>query len=139
MESGHCLVSCYLLQYARRNGKVMLMGWFRRVLGIGPAKGTGDQAIIITLDGMSLPDEVYEQYDTATLEEKLEEALSGLGECDGAEHGERNTQIFLYGPNAEAMFRAVEPTLLGYPLAASARVILRAGPPGSPQREVRLP
>ena len=104
-----------------------------------PVKEPEDQAVIVTLDGTSLPDDVYEQYDTDTLEQLLTEALGNLGECDGVEHGESNTQIFLYGPDAEAMFRAIEPTLRAYPLAALARVIVRYGPPGAPQREARLP
>lgn len=98
-----------------------------------------EHAIIITLDGMSLPSDVYEQYDTVTLEEKLSEALGDLAECDGAEHGDRETRIYLYGSDAEAMFKAVEPILLAYPLAASAHVALRFGSPGAPQRTVRLP
>jgi hypothetical protein len=77
------------------------------------------------LDGTSLPSDVYEQYDTVTLEEQLSEALGDLAECDGAEHGDRETRIYLYGSDAEAMFKAVEPILLAYPLAASAHVALR--------------
>ena len=117
------------------------MGWVSRLLGRdkAPTQDNGEQAVIITLNGTSLPDEVYEQCDTATLEEQLEEALGGLGECDGTEHGESDTRVFLYGSDAEAMFRAVEPVLLAYPLAATATVIIRLGPPGAPERNVRLP
>lgn len=115
------------------------MSWFSWLRGKRPSNGGIDQAIIITLDGTSLPQQVYDEYDIATLEEQLEESLGDTGECDGAEHGERDTRIFLYGSNAESMFRAVEPTLLACPLAASARVLLRFGPPGAPQREIQLP
>jgi hypothetical protein len=112
--------------------------WFSKLFG-KPGAENEDQAVIITLNGTALPDEVYERYDTSTLEEQLAEALGELGECDGAEHGEGTSRIFLYGPNAEAMFRAVEPTLLNYPLAASARVRLRFGAPGATEREIQLP
>lgn len=115
-----------------------MVSWLNRILGKSDAK-SADQAVIITLKGTSLPDEVYEQYDTSRLEDQLTEALGRLGECDGTERGETDTRIFLYGPDAEAMFRAVEPTLLSYPLAATARVLLRAGPPGAPERDVSLP
>ncbi|HEX4736143.1 MAG TPA: hypothetical protein VH331_01135 [Allosphingosinicella sp.] len=114
------------------------MGWFNKIFGKAVTEPE-DHALVITLDGTSLPVEVYEQCDTSTLEDKLQEALGDLGECDGTEHGERDSRIFLYGSDAEAMFRAIEPTLLTYPLAASARVLLRSGPPGAPEREVRLP
>jgi hypothetical protein len=114
------------------------MGWLNKVFGKASAKSE-DQAVIITLNGTSLPAEVYEQCDTSTLEDQLTEALGDLGECDGTEHGERDSRIFLYGSDAEAMFRAVEPILLNYPLSASARVLLRSGPPGAAEREVTLP
>ena len=114
------------------------MGWLNKVLGKASGQ-SADQAVIITLNGTSLPAEVYEQCDTSTLEDKLTEALGCLGECDGTEHGERGSRIFLYGSDAEAIFRAVEPILLKYPLAASARVVVRSGPPGAAEREVALP
>ena len=98
-----------------------------------------DQAVIIILNGTSLPDEVYENCDTSTLEDLLQESLGDLGECDGTEHGPQDSRLYLYGSDAEAMFRAIEPTLLAYPLAATANVIIRSGSPGAPEREVRLP
>ena len=114
------------------------MGLFKKVFGKASAKNE-EQAVIIILNGTSLPDEVYQECDTSTLEDRLAEALGDLGECDGTEHGEHDSRIFLYGRDAEAMFRAIEPTLLNYHLAASAHVILRSGPPGAAEREVRLP
>jgi hypothetical protein len=114
------------------------MGWFKRIFG-KTTRGGRSEAVIITLNGTSLPAAVYEKYDTSTLEDLLAAALGGLGECDGTEHGERDSRIFLYGVDAEAMFLAIEPILLRYPLAASARVLLRSGPPGAAEREVRLP
>lgn len=114
------------------------MGWRDKLFGKA-AKVDQDQAVIITLNGTSLPDEVYERYDAGMLEEQLLDALGGLGECDGVEHGEHDTRIFLYGSDAEAMFRAVEPTLRAHPLAASAVVVVRRGPPGASQSEISLP
>ena len=114
------------------------MGWLDKILGKTSAKSE-DQAVVITLDGTSLPDEVYEQCDTSTLEDQLTDALADLGECDGTEHGERDTRIFIYGSDAEVMYRAVEPILLNYPLAAKARVQLRSGSPGAAEREITLP
>ena len=114
------------------------MGWFDKLFGKASVKSE-DQAVIITLNGTSLPDVVYEQCDTSTLEDQLAEALADLGACDGTEHGERDTRIFIYGSDAEAMHRAVEPILLNYPLAASARVLLRSGSPGAAEREITLP
>ncbi|MEU8121281.1 hypothetical protein AB0C21_21445 [Spirillospora sp. NPDC049024] len=52
-------------------------------------------------------DAVYE------LEDRLEAALAaaGSGELDGHEFGAGNAQIYLYGPDADALFRSVEPLL----------------------------
>ena len=116
------------------------MSWIGRLLGGGDSKqNSADQAVIITLDGQSLPDKVYEDCDTSTLEDLITEAVGDLGECDGTEHGPTASRVFVYGRDAEAMFRAIEPTLRQYPLASRARVVLRQGAPGASEREVQIP
>lgn len=100
-----------------------------------------DQAVFVYLDGQSLPDEVYEEHDLATLEDQLSEVLEerSLGELDGNEIGPDEAVLFMYGPDAEAMFSGIEATLRSYPLCSNARVVIRQGPSGAPQREIRLP
>ena len=116
------------------------MGWLDRLFRMKPSTQAGEkeQAIIIALDGTSLPDEIYEQYDTSTLEDLLSVALGEIGECDGAEHGPGGSRIYIYGADAEAMFNSIESVLREYPLAAGARVTIRSGPPGARQRDIRL-
>ena len=99
------------------------------------------QAVLVYLDGLGLPDEVYEACDTSTIEDLLIPVLeaTGMGEFDGTESGPAETCLFMYGPDAEALFVAVEPVLVGYPLCSGARVIIRRGGPGAPERELRLP
>lgn len=99
------------------------------------------QAVLIHLDGTNLPAEVYEQYDLMTLEMRLMELLEGqdLGEFDGNEIGPGEATLFFYGPDADALFSAVEPVLTAYPLCRNARVVLRRGGLGSPESEFRLP
>jgi hypothetical protein len=100
-----------------------------------------DQAVFVYLDGQSLPDEMYEEHDLLTLEDELggvlEERL--LGELDGNEIGPEEAVLFMYGPDAEAMFSGIEATLRAYPLCRNARVVIRQGPSGAPEREIRLP
>ena len=84
----------------------------------------------------SLP--FYEECDTSTLEDLLIKAVGASGEVDGTETGPTETKVFLYGPDAEKMFTQIEPVLNSYPLCADARVIIRQGKPGSPQREIIL-
>ena len=65
------------------------------------------QAVLIHLDGISLPDVIYEQHDLATLEEELIGVVEGRapGECDGNEIGPAETTLFLYAADAAALFR----------------------------------
>ena len=105
-----------------------------------PAGQAGEQAVIVRLPGSGLPDEVYEHYDLSTLEYQLIDAVdgAGCGEYDGHEFGPAGTTLYLYGPDAEVLFAAIEGTLRAYPLCQNARVEIRYGPPGSPQREVAI-
>jgi hypothetical protein len=87
--------------------------------------------VIVHLIGSGLPDETYQDYDLATLEDRLIEVVahSESDEYDGNEFGEGETILYLYGPNAETLFSAIEGTLRGYPLCQNARVVIRHGPP----------
>jgi hypothetical protein len=98
------------------------------------------QAVLVHLDGAGLPDHIYRDNDLATIEDRLVEVIeqSGLGEFDGNEIGPGETTLFMYGPDAERLFAAIEQTLRGYPLCQGARVEIRRGGPGAQQREVRL-
>lgn len=100
-----------------------------------------EQAVLLYLDGLSLPKETYEEYALATLEDQLIEAIESqsLGEFDGNEFGPNGTVLYMYAPNAEALFAGIEPILLAYPLCQNARVIVRQGGPGSQSREILLP
>ena len=94
-----------------------------------PAKPGGSAAgeVLIELDGIHLPAPVYKECDIGTLENRLEEVLEGgeHGELDGHERGPENTTVFLYGSDAEALFRVMEPVLRVYPLCRGARVTIR--------------
>jgi hypothetical protein len=98
------------------------------------------QAVLVHLCGTGLPDDVYESCDLATIEDQLTEVISqqALGEFDGNEVGPTESTLFMYGPDAERLFAAIEPVLRGYPLCQRARVEIRRGGPGAPTRVVRL-
>jgi hypothetical protein len=99
------------------------------------------QAVAIYLDGASLPDEVYEQSDVNVLAGAIGAALENgtLGELRDYWEGSTETALYLYGPNAERVFAAVEPVLRGYPLGQNARVVIRPGTKGAEPREIRIP
>ena len=104
---------------------------YRHEIAATPAKaaGDGDGALLIELDGVHLPERIYRDCDLGTLENRIEQILEtgGLGELDGHESGPESTVLFLYGADAEALFRAVEPLLRDYPLCRGARLTIRQG------------
>lgn len=99
------------------------------------------QAVLVFLDGAGLPDWVYEQYDVATLEEQLIAVIqaAGVGEFDGSDFGETEVILYMYGSDADALFRIIAPVLVAYPLCQNARVVIRSGGPDAVGREVQLP
>ncbi|AQU86465.1 hypothetical protein B0W47_02240 [Komagataeibacter nataicola] len=97
------------------------------------------QAVIITLNNNGLPPEVYEEYDLCTLEDEIEDVLGDAGVLDGHEFGPEAAQIFLYGPDAEAIFRLIEPVVKAYPLCAKGSVEIRPGDENTESRIVQLP
>ena len=105
-----------------------------------PSPRPAEEAVLIRLDGTSLPPSVYEQHDLATLEEQLRAVIArgDLGEYDGDETGPGETTVYLYGRDAERLFAGIEATLRANPLCRNAQVTIRRGPPGAAQREVRL-
>ncbi|MEO8458348.1 MAG: hypothetical protein ABI559_11095 [Chloroflexota bacterium] len=87
-----------------------------------------------------MPSEVYEKYDLATIEDSLVKIMNeqSLGEFDGTEMTPKEAILFMYGPDAEALFKGIEDTLRDYPLCKGARVVIRSGPSGAPERQVNL-
>jgi hypothetical protein len=121
------------------------MGFLARLFGRklptpAPTTDAAQQAVLVYLDGLRLPPAVYAQYDVATIENRLVEAIQRdhLGEFDGNKVRDQTTVLLMSGPDAERLYAGIEPTLRNYPLCQHARVVIRKGGPGSPQREVLL-
>ncbi len=74
------------------------------------------------------------------LEDRLEAAISGagVGEFDGNEIAVdlSDGSLYMYGPDAEALFAVVRPVLATAECLRNVRVLLRFGPPedGVPER-----
>jgi hypothetical protein len=111
----------------------------RSIFGQKSAAPPSEQAVIVHLD-CGLPEHVYQQYDLATIEDRLIKVIKReqLGELDGNEVGPDEATLYMYGPDAERLFAGIESTLREYPLCQGARVEIRRGAPGAPLREVRL-
>jgi hypothetical protein len=65
-------------------------------------------------------------------------AESGAGEFDGHEVGEGEYLLFLYGPDADELFDAVEPLLSRQPWPGGASAVKRYGPPGAAEVRVTI-
>jgi hypothetical protein len=115
------------------------MGLFDRLLK-KKAPSKSEECVLIYLDCVNLPAQVYEEYDLATLEEQLATIINrnGAGEWDGNELGEDTARIFTYGPDADRLYRVMEPVLKSHPLCQNARIVIRKGGPGAPQTQVQL-
>jgi len=110
------------------------------IFGQKSATPRSEQAVIVHVDSTGLPEHVYEQYDLATIEDRLIKVIKEdqLGEFDGNEVGRDEATLYMYGPDAERLFAGIESTLREYPLCQGARVEIRRGAPGAPLREVHL-
>ncbi|OCB57179.1 hypothetical protein A5722_12025 [Mycobacterium vulneris] len=74
------------------------------------------------------------------VEDQLRQVINahpGLGEVDGNEVGSGTAVIYLYGPNAETLWQAIEPTVRALQPAPTT-VIVRPGEPGTPSREIMI-
>jgi len=99
------------------------------------------ERITIWLDGITLPDEVYERFSTDVLADEIEAAMlfDPTAEIRGSWRGPRETSIYIHGADAERLFEAMEPVLLANPACQNARVVVRDGNPVLNPREIRLP
>ena len=105
-----------------------------------PPTAGPEQAVLVYFD--------YGSTDLSALfavEEALERVIADAkaGELDGNEiatDGSDGT-LFMYGPNADALFAAIHPTLEAAPFMQGARVVLRYGPADAdvPERTLTLP
>lgn len=99
------------------------------------------ERVTVWLDGITLPDEVYEDFSTDDLADQIEAAMAfdTRAEIRGSWQGPRETSLYIHGTDAERLFSALEPVLLASPACQNARVIVRDGNPSLGPREVRLP
>ncbi len=98
------------------------------------------ECVAVYLDGVGLPDAVYDATNIEVLADRLEEALAGgIGEIRGSRAGATETSIYMFGPEAEALYGRIAPVLHSYPLCQNARVVIRRGPPELSPRTIRVP
>ena len=96
------------------------------------------QCVAVFLDGVTLPDEVYETLDFDGVVCDLGTA-AGDASYRGFWQGAEETGLFFFGPDADALFARVEPVLRRLPIGQNARVVVRYGKPTLHPRELRIP
>ena len=96
------------------------------------------QCLAIFLDGISLPNEVYETLDFDAVVSAIG-AAAGPASYHGFTQGNEETGMFFFGSDAEDMFARVEPVLRELPIGQNARVVIRHGKKSLNPREVRMP
>jgi hypothetical protein len=116
------------------------MALFEKIFGSQqtPATPQPEHSIVISLMGEGLDEAVYRSCDTVTLDGLLTKALGVHGVVSSTESRATETLLFLYGRDSEAMFTLISPVLNSYPLCKGAKVVLRAGPAGSQEREITI-
>jgi hypothetical protein len=99
------------------------------------------ECIALFLDGVNLPDEVYEQSDIDALADMMFDALDRgkVGTIRSCWVGPEETAVFMFGPDAEQMDQALTPAITSYPLCQNARVVVRHGKESLSPREYRIP
>ena len=98
-----------------------------------PSRPGEEEAVLIRLEG--------EDFDIMLqISDKLTEVIerTKVGMFDGNEIGGDETVLFMYGPDAELLFKHIEPILRDDEFCRGAKAIIRWGGPGAPQREVTL-
>ncbi len=61
-----------------------------------------------------------------------------VGEYDGNEVGQGEFTMYMYGTDADVLFRSIQPVLQRSPLTHGGYAIKRYGPPEEEVREVRM-
>ena len=74
------------------------------------------------------------------IEDPLIEVIerSGVGEFDGNVMGPDGAVLYMYGPDADAIWNAIEPVVRAARLGPGSYVVKRYGDPGAPESRVEL-
>ena len=92
-----------------------------------------EHAVLIRITSLTDPNSGLD-----LIEDPIIEAIesAGVGEFDGNEIGPDGATLYMYGPDADALWSAVDSAVSGTGLGSGSHAIKRYGPPGA--REVRV-
>ena len=100
-----------------------------------PSTPSVEHAVLIRIASLSDPGAGLD-----LVEDPIIEAIAraGVGEFDGNEIGPDGATLYMYGPDADALWSAVEAAVRRSPLGAGSYVVKRYGPPGARESRVEL-
>ncbi|CAK9041845.1 Probable protein kinase UbiB (Ubiquinone biosynthesis protein UbiB) [Durusdinium trenchii] len=81
-----------------------------------------NEGIAVYLNGVDLPDEVYDACDFDTVVSEFDRLMGDKGAYRGYWQGSRETGVYCYGASYQEMKAAIDPFLNSYPLCQRARV-----------------
>jgi hypothetical protein len=108
-------VIAQLEQAGAPKGSLLLDG--DKQIPFGRAEG-----LALHLNGVDLPDEVYQQCDFDTVVQEMEKAIAPDGRFLTYWQGGRETSLFFYGSSFESMRAATAAFVASYPLCQRSRV-----------------
>lgn len=103
--------------------------------GADSAAVDDEQAVLIRITELSDRDAGLD-----VVEDPIIEAIgrAGVGEFDGNEVGPDGATLYMYGPDADALWAAIEPEVRRAPLGAGSHALCRYGGPGAQERRIEL-
>ncbi len=116
--------------------------WKKRQVGApGPLPAAApeaqpvEHAVLIHITSLSDADTGLD-----TIEDPIIEALerSGVGEFDGNEIGPDGATLYMYGPDADSLWAAIEDAVRSGPFGEGSYAVKRHGPPGAPETRIPL-
>jgi hypothetical protein len=115
------------------------MGLWGKLFGARPTPPSSDHCVLVHF---RLSDDKFGTHDERDAVHQFSDTLAALieqhsaGEFDGDEFGGGEGTLFMYGPDADRLFGAIEPALKTWEPLRGGHVIKRHGGPGS--REERI-
>jgi hypothetical protein len=87
------------------------------------------EGLAIYLDGVNLPDEVYQDSDVNVVIDELNESIVGHGDMQSHWQGNTETALYFYGDDQKKMAELMKGFLDTYPLCKGARIVQLAPKP----------
>lgn len=142
----HLLIGGSALRSARRSAFSLVAAiMVLAIAACADSRGTDpstlpEHAVLIHIPA---PKDESDQIGLDQIENPLIAALerSGTGEWDGHEIDLQTGEavIYLYGPDADRLYTAIEPTLRDAPIPPGSYAVKRYGEPGARELRVKLP